>query len=145
MSTESAVGAEVLAAVLDAADTAFAVTDPRGRVRWVNKPMAELLDLTAEQATNRSLPALLAGIPDEPRTDGILISLATPEGTHRWLEAHCTELPGDRLLYRLADVSRWRELSVDPKQRRKWQNELVRLADEDPLTGLLNRRALTRE
>src|SRR4051794_10365423 len=145
MSTESTVGAEVLAAVLDAADTAFAVTDPRGRVRWVNQPMAKLLDLTAEQAANRSLPALIAGIPIEPAPEGVLISLATGAGEHRWLEARCTALPGDRLLYRVADVSRWRELSVDPQQRGKWQTELVRLADEDPLTGLLNRRALTRE
>jgi len=145
MSTESTVGAEVLAAVLDAADTAFAVTDPRGRVRWVNQPMAKLLDLTAEQAANRSLPALIAGIPIEPTPEGVLLSLATGAGEHRWLEARCTALPGDRLLYRVADVSRWRELSVDPQQRGKWQTELVRLADEDPLTGLLNRRALTRE
>ncbi|MGH3760106.1 MAG: putative bifunctional diguanylate cyclase/phosphodiesterase [Actinophytocola sp.] len=123
---------------------AFAVTDPRGRVRWLNKPMAELLDLTAEQAANRSLPALIAGIPTEPTTEGVMISLATGEGEHHWLEVRCTELPGDRLLYRVADVSRWRELSVDPKHRGKWQTELVRLADEDPLTGLLNRRALTR-
>ncbi|WP_431432514.1 putative bifunctional diguanylate cyclase/phosphodiesterase [Actinophytocola sp.] len=144
MNTESTVGADVLAAVLDCADMAFAVTDPRGRVRWLNKPMAELLDLTAEQAANRSLPALIAGIPTEPTTEGVMISLATGEGEHHWLEVRCTELPGDRLLYRVADVSRWRELSVDPKHRGKWQTELVRLADEDPLTGLLNRRALTR-
>jgi diguanylate cyclase (GGDEF)-like protein len=145
MSTESTVGAEVLAAVLDAADTAFAVTDPRGRVRWVNQPMAKLLDLTPEQVANRSLPALIAGIPIEPAPEGVLLSRATGEGEHRWLEARCTALPGDRLLYRVADVSRWRELSVDPQQRGKLQTELVRLADEDPLTGLLNRRALTRE
>ncbi|HEV7650237.1 MAG TPA: EAL domain-containing protein [Actinophytocola sp.] len=145
MSTESTVGAEVLAAVLDASDTAFAVTDPRGRVRWVNQPMAKLLDLTPEQAANRSLPALIAGLPIEPAPEGVLLSLATVAGEHRWLEARCTALPGDRLLYRVADVSRWRELSVDPQQRGKWQTELVRLADEDPLTGLLNRRALTRE
>ena len=144
MSTESTVGAEVLAAVLDSADTAFAVTDPRGRVRWVNKPMAELLELTAEQAANRSLPALIAGLPAEPAPEGVLLSLATGDGGHRWLEARCSELPGDRLLYRVSDVSRWRELSVDPQHRGRWQTELVRLADEDPLTGLLNRRALTR-
>src|SRR5262245_20927147 len=112
MSTDSTVGAEVLAAVLDAAETAFAVTDPRGRVRWVNQPMAELLDLTVEQAANRSLPALIAGLPLEPGPEGVLISLATGEGEHRWLEARCTELPGDRLLYRVDDVSRWREESV---------------------------------
>jgi diguanylate cyclase (GGDEF)-like protein len=145
MSTESTVGAEVLAAVLDATGTALALTDPRGRIRWANQPMAELLDLTVEQATNRSLPALVAGLPTEPGPDGVIISLAAGEGEHRWLEARCTELPGDRLLYRVTDVSRWREQSVDPDKRGTWETELLRLADEDPLTGLLNRRALTRE
>ncbi|HWM01361.1 MAG TPA: EAL domain-containing protein, partial [Actinophytocola sp.] len=95
------------------------------------------------------LPALLTGAPDEPREDvdapGVVISLATPEGGHRWLEVHCTNLDDDRLLYRVDDVTRWREHSLDPEQRDVWQAELVRLADEDPLTGLLNRRALTRE
>ena len=145
MSTDSTISADVLAAVLDATDTALALTDPRGRLRWINQPMAELLDLTAEQATSRSLPALLAGIPTEPGPDGVIISRATGEGEHRWLEARCTALPADRLLYRVADVSRWHEQSIDPKHRGTWETELVRLADEDPLTGLLNRRALTRE
>jgi diguanylate cyclase (GGDEF)-like protein len=45
----------------------------------------------------------------------------------------------------MTDVSRWREESLDPDRRGEWQDELIRLADEDPLTGLLNRRALTRE
>ena len=121
MSTESTVGAEVLAAVLDATDTALALTDPRGRIRWVNQPMADLLDLTAEQAANRSLPALIAGIPTEPGPDGVIISLAAGEGEHRWLEARCTALPRDRLLYRVADISRWREQSVDPDQRGAWE------------------------
>jgi diguanylate cyclase (GGDEF)-like protein len=43
------------------------------------------------------------------------------------------------------DVTRWREHSVDPAERDEWQKALIRMADEDPLTGLLNRRALTRE
>lgn len=150
MSTESTSRAEVLAAVLDAAGTAFAVTDPRCRVRWVNRPMAELLDLTAEQSVGRSLPALLAGAPDGPQRDsedshGAVISLATSDGGHRWLEVRCTTLAEDTLLYRVDDVSRWREHSLDPEQRDVWHAELVRLADVDPLTGLLNRRALTRE
>ncbi|HWM03688.1 MAG TPA: sensor domain-containing diguanylate cyclase, partial [Actinophytocola sp.] len=149
MSTESTLRAEVLTAVLDASGTAFAVTDTGCRLLWVNRPMAELLDLTAEQSLGRSLPALLTGAPDEPREDvdapGVVVSLATPDGGHRWLEVHCTHLDDDRLLYRVDDVTRWREHSLDPEQRDVWQAELVRLADEDPLTGLLNRRALTRE
>ena len=132
-----------LSEVLDAADTAFAVTDPRCRVRWLNPFMAELLDLTPEQCVGRSLPALLAGAPDGPH-EGVVVSLRTGEDRHRWLEIRCT--PTDTgYLYRVVDVTRWREGSVEPAERDEWQKALIRMADEDPLTGLLNRRALTRE
>ncbi|MPZ79420.1 MAG: EAL domain-containing protein [Actinophytocola sp.] len=148
MSTDSTSRAEVLTAaleaVLTATDTAFAVTDPRGRVRWANRAMVELLDLTPEQAAGRSLPALLAGAPDEPH-DGVVIPLAGTGGGQRWLEVRCSALADERLLYQASDVSRWQERTLDPERRGEWQAELGRLADEDPLTGLLNRRALTRE
>ena len=132
-----------LAEVLDAADTAFAVTDPRCRVRWLNRQMAELLELTPDQCVGRSLPALLAGAPD-CANDGVVLSVATGADQHRWLEVRCTPLK-EGYLYRVMDVSRWRERSVDPVERDEWQKALIRMADEDPLTGLLNRRALTRE
>ncbi|OLF14921.1 putative bifunctional diguanylate cyclase/phosphodiesterase [Actinophytocola xanthii] len=129
--------------VLDAADVALAVTDQRGRIAWANRLMAVLLDLTPDQCVGRSLPALLSGAPEGPH-QGVVISDAGGNG-HRWLEVSCTALPEGRLLYRAADVSRWRADGVDSVQRTEWEAELVRLADEDPLTGLLNRRALTRE
>ncbi len=134
--------------VLDAADTAFAVTDTRCRVRWLNHLMADLLALTPEQATGRSLPALLAGAPDGPGDDGeaasVVLSIKTGADEHRWLDVRCTRL-NEGYLYRVNDVSHWRESDVDPAERDEWQKALIRMADEDPLTGLLNRRALTRE
>jgi len=135
-----------LAEVLDAADTAFAVTDQRCRVRWLNRFMAELLELTPDQCVGRSLPALLVGAPDGPQdgADGVVLSQRAGTDQHRWLEVRCSPLD-DGLLYRVVDVSRWRERSVDPAERDEWQKALIRMADEDPLTGLLNRRALTRE
>jgi diguanylate cyclase (GGDEF)-like protein len=137
-----------LSEVLDAADTAFAVTDTRCRVRWLNRVMADLLALTPDQCIGRSLTALLAGAPEEPSADdtgdGVLVSLRTGADQHRWLEVRCTQL-NDDYLYRVNDVSRWREQNVDPSERDEWQKALIRMADEDPLTGLLNRRALTRE
>ncbi|MCT2581691.1 EAL domain-containing protein [Actinophytocola sp. S1-96] len=135
----------MLDAVLDAADAGFAITDRRGHLRWVTRLMADLLDLTVDQCTGRSLPALLTGAPDTPH-DGLVISQSTRDGTdQRWLEVRCTEFRDDQLLYRVADISRWRATGIDRRQRTAWQAELVRLADQDPLTGLLNRRALTRE
>ncbi|HEV2780260.1 MAG TPA: EAL domain-containing protein [Actinophytocola sp.] len=142
-----------LAEVLDATDAAFAVTDQRCRVRWANRVMAELLGLSAEQCVGRSLPALLAGAPDGPH-DGVVVSFRVvsasacrkggpePDAEIRWLEVRCTALPDGRLLYRAADVTRWRERELDSAQLGK--NDLLRMAEEDPLTGLPNRRTLTR-
>jgi diguanylate cyclase (GGDEF)-like protein len=129
--------------VLDAADTAFALTDQRCQVRWVNRGMAALLELEPDQCTGRSLPALLAGIPEGPNS-GLVLSVRVGENRHRWLEVRCDALH-DGYLYRVNDVTRWRERDVDPVERDEWQKALIRMADEDPLTGLLNRRALTRE
>ncbi|GAB3448384.1 hypothetical protein GCM10027436_41460 [Actinophytocola sediminis] len=134
---------EMLDAVLDTSDTAYAVTDLRGRVRWANRLMAEILDLTVDQCVERSLPTLLIGAPEGPH-DGVVLSQAA-DAEHRWLEVRCTVFGDTQLLYRVVDVSRWRADGVDAGQRVEWQAELIRLADEDPLTGLLNRRALTRE
>jgi diguanylate cyclase (GGDEF)-like protein len=148
MSTDSPSPAEVL----DATDAAFAVTDQRCRVRWVNRMMAELLGLTVEQAVGRSLPALFAGAPEGPH-DGVVVSFRLvsasacqrggpgPDAELRWLEIRCTALPDGRLLYRATDVTRWRERELDAAQL---GDDLLRMAEEDPLTGLPNRRTLTR-
>lgn len=132
-----------LSEVLDAVDVAFAITDEHCQVRWVNGLMADLLELLPEQCVGRSLPALLVGAPEGPNT-GLVLSVTVGEDRHRWLEVRCDPLH-EGYLYRVMDVTRWRERGVDPAERDEWQKTLIRMADEDPLTGLLNRRALTRE
>jgi diguanylate cyclase (GGDEF)-like protein len=138
MSTDS----PSLAEVLDATDAAFAITDQRCRVRWCNQAMAALLELTVEQSIGRSLPALFAGAPDSPQ-DSVVVPLR-PSGDHtpRWLDIRCSALPDGRLLYRVVDVTRWREREL---RSAKLGEDIVRMAEEDPLTGLPNRRMLTRE
>jgi diguanylate cyclase (GGDEF)-like protein len=144
-----------LADVLDATDTAFAVTDQRSRVRWANRVMAELFGLTVEQSLDRSLPALFGGIPEGPY-DSLVVSFRKvdadacrkggprPNGQHMWLDIRCTALPGDRLLYRAADVTQWRNRELSAAKLGEMQSDLLRMAEEDPLTGLPNRRTLTR-
>ncbi|MCG8918582.1 EAL domain-containing protein [Actinokineospora sp. PR83] len=138
-------------AVLDTTDTAFALTDLRAHVRWANPAMSDLLGMTTEQCTGRSLTALLAGAPDCPPEDGsdsedTVISVPRPDGSgHRWLEIRCTKAEDEQLLYRVTDVTRWRKRELGDAGLAKHQDELLRLVDEDPLTGLPNRRALTRE
>ncbi|GGS27872.1 MULTISPECIES: putative bifunctional diguanylate cyclase/phosphodiesterase [Actinokineospora] len=136
------------AAILTATDTAYALTDQQGRVLWVNPAMAGLLGLGVERCAGRSLTALLAGAPDEPHPAGVeegtVVPLPGPHG-YRWLEIRCTAVDEDRLLYRAVDVTHWRARELEAGGLSKRQDELLRLVDEDPLTGLPNRRALTRE
>ncbi|SDC09419.1 putative bifunctional diguanylate cyclase/phosphodiesterase [Actinokineospora iranica] len=142
MTDPSTAPAEVVAAT----DTAFALTDHRGQIRWVNPAMTALLGLTAAQSVDRSLTALLAGAPDAPRETDVVISFPLPDGAgHRWLEIRCTAATDRQLLYRVTDVSRWRARELDAAGLAAHQDELLRMVDEDPLTGLPNRRALTRE
>ncbi|HEU5473818.1 MAG TPA: EAL domain-containing protein [Actinophytocola sp.] len=129
-----------LAEVLDATDAGFAVTDQRGRIRWLNRRMAELVGLTAEQGIGRSLPALLPGAPEIPQ-DGVVVSLRLDDAP-RWLDIRCTAMPDGRLLYRVVDVTCWRENGSG--EIGAMQSDLQRMAEEDPLTGLPNRRTLTR-
>ncbi|HET9141603.1 putative bifunctional diguanylate cyclase/phosphodiesterase [Actinophytocola sp.] len=140
MSTDS----PALAEVLDATDAAFAVTDQRGRVRWLNRVMAQLVGLTAEQGVDRSLPALLPGAPEAPHP-GVVVPFR-PSGTDgvedepAWLDIRCTALTEGRLLYRVIDITCWRSQEDGGDLR----TDLLRMAEEDPLTGLPNRRTLTR-
>ncbi|WP_245614488.1 putative bifunctional diguanylate cyclase/phosphodiesterase [Actinokineospora inagensis] len=145
----AALASDILA-VLGSTDTAFALTDHRAHINWVNPAMSALLGLTARQCVGRALTALLAGAPDSPGDTGastdVVVSVPLPDGGgHRWLEIRCTAAPRGQWLYRVLDVSRWRERELDAAGLTKHQDELLRLVDEDPLTGLPNRRALTRE
>jgi diguanylate cyclase (GGDEF)-like protein len=151
MSTDSPSPAEVL----DATDAGFAVTDQRCRIRWCNREMSELLGLTVEQCVGRSLSALLAGAPDAPH-DGVVLSLRKVSAAARqrdgvngeaelvWVEVRCSALADGRLLYRVIDVTRWRTRELDSGQLGEMREDLLRMAEEDPLTGLPNRRTLTR-
>ena len=131
--------------VLGATDTAYALCDTRGKVLWVNPVMAELFGLSVENSMGRSLPALLAGAPDGPH-DGLVISWQAPdESEHRWLDVRCTTTESGKLLYRAANVTSWRDRELFAVNLGHRKEDLLRMVEEDPLTGLPNRRALTRE
>ncbi|RZS43735.1 diguanylate cyclase (GGDEF)-like protein [Herbihabitans rhizosphaerae] len=130
--------------VLSATDVAFAVTDGRCQISWVNPVMADLLELDAEQAAGRSLPALLTGAPSVPHPPAVVPWRSGDKPDGRWLEVSCVALADGRLLYRAVDVSSWRERELESAHIAHWQDDLLRMVEEDPLTGLPNRRALTR-
>ncbi|MDU0294994.1 putative bifunctional diguanylate cyclase/phosphodiesterase [Saccharothrix longispora] len=99
--------------VLDRADVGFGVTDHGGVLAWVNPALAEVLGVPAEQVVGRSLPALLPGAPERPRSGLALLTPSAHRGGHRWLEVECRPLDGDRLLYRVVDVTAWRDREME--------------------------------
>ncbi|WP_306750580.1 putative bifunctional diguanylate cyclase/phosphodiesterase [Saccharothrix yanglingensis] len=99
--------------VLDRADVGFGVTDHGGVLAWVNPALAEVLGVPAEQVVGRSLPALLPGAPERPRSGLALLTPSAHRSGHRWLEVECRPLDGDRLLYRVVDVTAWRDRELE--------------------------------
>ncbi|GAA3464077.1 putative bifunctional diguanylate cyclase/phosphodiesterase [Saccharothrix longispora] len=99
--------------VLDRADVGFGVTDHGGVLAWVNPALAEVLGVPAEQVVGRSLPALLPGAPERPRSGLALLTPSAHRSGHRWLEVECRPLDDDRLLYRVVDVTAWRDREME--------------------------------
>ncbi|MBB5953443.1 diguanylate cyclase (GGDEF)-like protein/PAS domain S-box-containing protein [Saccharothrix tamanrassetensis] len=100
--------------VLDRADVGFGVTDGHGTLRWVNPALAEIVGVAADRVAGRSLPALLPGVPDRPRSSLALLMPSAHRRGHRWLEVTCQPLGCDgELLYRVADVTAWRDRELE--------------------------------
>ncbi|ACU37312.1 putative bifunctional diguanylate cyclase/phosphodiesterase [Actinosynnema mirum] len=99
--------------VLQRTDIGYGVTDPATTLRWANPALAGILGIDPEHLPGRSLSALLPGAPDRPRPG---LALLTPAGEgHRWLEVTCQRLDasGGDLLYRVADVTAWRDRELE--------------------------------
>jgi diguanylate cyclase (GGDEF)-like protein len=99
--------------VLDRANVGFGVTDPRGTLRWANPALAALLGVPVEHVVGRSLPALLPGTPERPRSGLTLLTPSTCDQGHRWLEVSCRRISPDELLYQMVDVSAWRDRELE--------------------------------
>ncbi|MEU6149299.1 EAL domain-containing protein [Actinosynnema sp. NPDC047251] len=100
--------------VLDRADVGFGVTDGEGVLRWVNPALARILGVAVDRVAGRSLPALLPGVPERPRSGLALLAAGAVREDHRWLEVTCQPLERDGgLLYRVADVTAWRDRELE--------------------------------
>src|SRR5687767_11669346 len=78
--------------VLDRADVGFGVTDADGVLAWVNPALAEILGVQEGHVVGRSLPALLPGAPDRPRSGLALLAPSAYRRGHRWLDVTCQPL-----------------------------------------------------
>jgi diguanylate cyclase (GGDEF)-like protein len=141
---EPAEGGADAEGVLAASDIAYAITDAHNILTWLNPAAAKLLDLDVERGPGRSLTALLAGSPEGPQDSVVVYCPDAGGGQHLWLDVRCTEFDRDHLLYRITDVTRWRDRELSAANLGIRKEDLLRMVEEDPLTGLPNRRALTR-
>ncbi len=108
--------------VLRHTDVGFAITDSRGRLRWVNTAMAELLGIDEAHARGRSLPALLPAAWEGTEGTSTVQRLTTTNRGVRWLEINWHPLPpSDAQLCRVVDLtaSRQEELEVGSETTRR--------------------------
>lgn len=104
--------------VLRCADVGFGVTDLHGKLNWANPALGTLIGVPFGQAIGRSLTALLPGAPEVPQTGLVLQTTAQDGAAHRWLDINCTPLPsGDELLYRIMDITAWRDRELEATQQ----------------------------
>jgi diguanylate cyclase (GGDEF)-like protein len=99
--------------VLDRANVGYGVTDPHGTLSWANPALASLLGVPVAQVVGRSLPALLPGTPERPRSGLTLLTPSAGDQGHRWLEVSCRRISPDELLYQMVDVSAWRDRELE--------------------------------
>ncbi|MBV8933384.1 MAG: PAS domain-containing protein, partial [Kutzneria sp.] len=104
--------------VLDCVDVGFGVTDLHGTLYWANPALGTLVGVSSDQTIGRSLTALLPGVPEGPQTGLVLQTGAAGDASHHWLEINCTPLPStDKLLYRIMDVTAWRDRELEATQQ----------------------------
>jgi diguanylate cyclase (GGDEF)-like protein/PAS domain S-box-containing protein len=146
-------GAARLNALLESVTDAFITVDPRGAIESVNPAAEQLFGYPAEEMVGRSFPALLADPHHEEYAAHVrraasgepLAILGSPrevigrrsDGSKFPVELTLTEAALEAGL--LVAVAR------DITERRRTEDQLRRLAEYDPLTGLLNRRRFEQE
>jgi len=118
-----------------------------GRLRHVSQRLAERLGQPAERLIDQPFLQLLARQlpPDDPDSRQRLDELGTALAGDQALRDHDLHLRlgGEDVWWTLSgrplDGGGWRGVGIDVSEVRERERELLRLANQDPLTGLANR------
>lgn len=119
--------------VADAVSTALLLTTTDGRTVWHNKALTDLLGETPLKQL--AMAGVRPGGPTVDLAPRVMMSGPGSEacsGKWGWVRV-ASQAIGEFVLYEISDIT----------EVKNTQNELTHLADHDPLTGLVNRHAIT--
>lgn len=139
---------KLLSAAIDCSDQVVIITNARQEIVYVNPAFTRLTGYSREEALGRN-PRFLQG-PETHQATRVALreALAAGRQTHAeilncrkggstyWVELSIVPVQDDR-----GAVANWIAVARDISDRKAQEQEITRLAMEDHLTGLLNRRA----
>jgi len=139
---------KLLSAAIDCSDQVVIITNAKQDIVYVNPSFTRLTGYTREEAVGRN-PRFLQGAETNQATRVALREAITAgrqthaeilnyrkSGATCWVELSIVPVQDDR-----GAVTHWVAVSRDISGRKAQEQEITRLAMEDHLTGLLNRRA----
>lgn len=117
--------------VLEACPIGILAADQDGVVTWLNAAMKELLGVAAAEITGKALEVL-------PALTEVIHMPAVPGRPERWLR-HWRQVVDVQTVHYCTDITHYIQAH---EERDRLARELEQKATTDPLTGLLNHRAL---
>lgn len=138
----------LLSAAIDRSDQVVVITNARHEIVYVNPAFTRLTGYTREEAIGRN-PRFLQGAETSQATRVALREAVavgrqthaevlnyTKSGNTYWVELSIVPVQDERSV-----LTHWISIARDISERKAQEQEITRLAMEDHLTGLLNRRA----
>lgn len=139
---EQQLEANVASKILENLPWAMLVTDKNGKIRWCNEALSQLLKVPTTDLIDQEITEMekhhLKPLQDQPEVFFIMgKESAEPEF---WLQKHLISLPDDdasAIAY--SDIT---QLTIEQSRSAEMQRKLDELSTVDPVSGLLNRRAM---
>lgn len=136
----------VLSRAVEQSPVSVVITDPGGKIEYVNPRFEELTGYSADEATGRELGFSMV---DQGSAQALAELWSTVSGGRDWTGEFCSTRRDGQLLWEQVSVSPLTDsdnrithyvvIKEDVTVRRSYEEQLLRQAHYDPLTGLANR------
>ena len=136
----------ILSRAVEQSPVSVVITDPEGRIEYVNPRFEQLSGYSAQEAVGRNLDFTL---PDEDSAKTLSELWSTVRHGREWSGEFCSARRDGQLLWEQVSVSPLTDtdghithqivIKEDITVRRSYEEQLLRQAHYDPLTGLANR------